>query len=58
LNRFAHCPLADEDAERVAVFVIPSGARNLSEGYAHEKNEKFLAPLGMTKSWRDFFCNL
>jgi len=31
------------------IFVIPSGARNLSEGCADEKKERFLAPLGMTK---------
>jgi hypothetical protein len=31
-------------------FVIPSGARNLSGGYADGKKERFLAPLGMTKS--------
>jgi hypothetical protein len=30
-------------------FVIPSGARNLSWSFAHEKKERFLAPLGMTK---------
>jgi RNase P/RNase MRP subunit p30 len=31
------------------VFVIPSGARNLSSIQAQEKKERFLAPLGMTK---------
>jgi len=38
--------------------VIPSEARNLSEGYAEEKKEGFLASLGMTKSRRDFFLSL
>jgi hypothetical protein len=41
-------------AEKVAIFVIPSEARNLSEGYADKKNERFLASLGMTKS-REIF---
>jgi hypothetical protein len=39
-------------------FVIPSGARNLSSVYAHEKKERFLAPLGMTKEVGHFFRSL
>jgi hypothetical protein len=37
----------------VTIFVIPSEARNLSRGYAHEKKERFLASLGMTKWGND-----
>jgi len=45
---------ASQAAKKVVIFVIPSEARNLSEGCAHEKKERFLASLGMTKSWGDF----
>jgi hypothetical protein len=31
------------------IFVIPSGARNLSRFSVREKKERFLAPLGMTE---------
>jgi hypothetical protein len=36
-------------------FVIPSEARNLSEGRADEKKERFLASLGMTKIAGELF---
>jgi hypothetical protein len=36
-------------AKKVLHFVIPGEAENLSSGYAQEKNERFLASLGMTK---------
>jgi len=45
-------------SEKVIYFVIPSGARNLSSMYTHEKKERFLAPLGMTKRMGAFFRNL
>jgi hypothetical protein len=32
------------------IFVIPSEARNLSWVWTHEKHERFLASLGMTKN--------
>jgi hypothetical protein len=51
-------PQAEQIAEKVVIFVIPSEARNLSGGYADEKNEGFLASLGMTKSRGGFFRNL
>jgi hypothetical protein len=42
-------------AEKVVYFVIPSEARNLSSIWPHEKKERFLASLGMTKSVGPFF---
>ena len=42
-------PQAEEAAEKVIYFVIPSEARNLSSIQRHEKKERFLASLGMTK---------
>jgi hypothetical protein len=36
--------------EKAVHFVIPSEVRNLSSFRAREKKERFLAPLGMTKS--------
>ena len=38
-------------AEVIVNFVIPSEARNLSSVLAHDKKERFLASLGMTKRW-------
>jgi hypothetical protein len=49
---------ASQAAEKVISFAFPSGARNLSSLYAHEKNERFLAPLGMTKKVEPFFRSL
>jgi hypothetical protein len=46
--------LDQQTAEIAGDFVIPSGARNLSSILADEKNERFLAPLGMTKQWAAF----
>jgi hypothetical protein len=42
-------------AAKVADFVIPSEARNLSSGYAEVKKARVLASLGMTKSAGRFF---
>jgi hypothetical protein len=39
-------------------FVIPSEARNLSSIWTQEKNERFLASLGMTKGVGPFFRKL
>jgi hypothetical protein len=47
-------PQAEQAAEKIAYFVIPSGARNLSSIQAEEKKERFLAPLGMKKAWGTF----
>jgi hypothetical protein len=51
-------PQTEQAAKKVVYFVIPSGARNLSSMYAHEKKERFLAPLGMTKRMAAFFSSL
>jgi hypothetical protein len=37
--------------QKGAHFVIPSEARNLSSVHWQEEEERFLASLGMTKSW-------
>jgi hypothetical protein len=47
---------AEQAAEKAVSFVIPSEARKLSSAEVLEKKERFLAALGMTKSWRDFFA--
>jgi hypothetical protein len=44
--------------EKVTYLVIPSGARNPTAVKAHEKKERFLAPLRMTKGWGLYFRNL
>jgi hypothetical protein len=49
---------AQQAAEKVIYFVIPSGARNLSSTLVREKKERFLAPLGMTKCFWGFFRGL
>jgi hypothetical protein len=51
-------PQAEQAAEKVVIFVIPSEARNLSEGCVEEKKERFLASLGMTKSRGVLFRSL
>jgi hypothetical protein len=48
-------PQAEKAAEKVVILVIPSEARNFSEGSADEKKERFLASLGMTKSRAGLF---
>src|SRR5271165_3065027 len=56
------CPQSENHSRRLqclrkkhpTIFVIPRGARNLSWFSAHEKKERFLAPLGMTKIWNLF----
>jgi hypothetical protein len=50
MSRLAHSLVG---AENSMYFVIPSKARNLSEGCANEKKERFLSSPGMTKSRRD-----
>jgi len=40
----------------MSCFVILSEAKNLSSVYAHEKKERFLAPLGMTKGVGPFYA--
>jgi hypothetical protein len=47
--------MTSQAAEKVIYFAFPSGARNLSSVYTHEKNERFLAPLEMTKEVGPFF---
>jgi hypothetical protein len=42
-------PQAEQGAEIVVYFVIPSEATNLSSVLALEKKERFHASLGMTK---------
>jgi hypothetical protein len=49
---------ASQAAEKVIYFVIPSEARNLSSIQRHEKKERFLASLGMTKGVGPFFRSL
>jgi hypothetical protein len=49
-----HAARASQAAEKVIYFVIPSGARNLTWVWARGKKERFLAPLGMTKSFGAF----
>jgi hypothetical protein len=51
-------PHAEQVAEKVFYFVIPSEARNLSSIWRHEKKERFLASLGMTIFWMGFFRRL
>jgi hypothetical protein len=45
-------------AKKIVYFVIPSEARNLSSIWPHEKKERFLASLGMTKGVGPHFRNL
>jgi hypothetical protein len=42
---------SEQAAEEIVNFVVPSEARNLSSVLAHDKKERFLASLGMTKRW-------
>jgi hypothetical protein len=49
---------ASQAAEKVFYFVIASEARNLSLNLPHEKKERFLASLGMTKGVGHFFRSL
>jgi len=39
----------EEVAEKAIIFVLPSEARNLSDGWDDENKERFLASLGRTK---------
>jgi hypothetical protein len=49
---------AEQAAEKIVYFVIPSEARNLSSIWPHEKKERFLASLRMTEFWKGFFRSL
>jgi hypothetical protein len=49
---------AEQDAEKLIYFAIPSEVRNPSLILLHEKKERFLAPLGMTKGVAPFFRSL
>ena len=45
---------ASHRAEKPVNFVILSGAKNLSAAIASKKKDRFLAPLGMTKTLGTF----
>ena len=49
---------AEQAAEKLIYFAIPSEVRNPSLILRHEKKERFLASLGMTKGVGPFFRSL
>jgi hypothetical protein len=51
-------PAVFQAEQKEIYFVIPSEARNLSSIWPHEKKERFLASLGMTKGVGPHFRNL